>query len=66
MVYRNFAISWVMSTQLQPTHAREVFPCFDEPRFKAKFQLTVDRPVNYQPTLSNTPIIATKDVEIDG
>ncbi|KAK3753019.1 hypothetical protein RRG08_020184 [Elysia crispata] len=29
---------YIISTQLQPTHARKVFPCLDEPEFKAYFQ----------------------------
>ncbi|CAF3461054.1 unnamed protein product [Rotaria sp. Silwood1] len=33
--------SRIILTHLKPVHAREAFPCFDEPGFKAKFQLTV-------------------------
>ena len=28
-------------THFEAVHAREAYPCFDEPGFKAKFQLTV-------------------------
>lgn len=32
---------WYVFTQLEPTAARRVFPCFDEPRFKVPWQLTL-------------------------
>lgn len=42
-------------TQLEATNARKVFPCFDEPRFKTPFQLTVTAPGD-QIVASNTPV----------
>lgn len=52
---------WMASTQFQQTHARRAFPCFDEPRFKATFQLTIVR-LNGHRTFSNTPILLSTDV----
>ncbi|XP_013142020.1 PREDICTED: glutamyl aminopeptidase [Papilio polytes] len=36
--------SVVVATQLRPNNARRVFPCFDEPEFKAPFDVSVVRP----------------------
>lgn len=41
------------STQFQTTSARRAFPCFDEPKFKAVFELKFLRTSQYN-TLSNT------------
>ena len=34
----------MLSSQLEPTDARRIFPCWDEPAFKASFALTVSVP----------------------
>ncbi|KAH8358871.1 hypothetical protein KR093_002953, partial [Drosophila rubida] len=47
-----------MFTQLEAVYARKVFPCFDEPTFKAKFQLHIGRPSGYNVT-TNTRLIKT-------
>lgn len=53
---------WLAVTQFQATFARKAFPCFDEPQFKAKFVLTVNRPAKFQPTVSNTKISETEEI----
>ncbi|KAL5020570.1 hypothetical protein ScPMuIL_003462 [Solemya velum] len=55
---------YIATTQFQPTFARRVFPCFDEPDLKAKFKVTL---VRHPPmiSLSNMPIAAT-DTRGDG
>lgn len=43
-----------LATQLEPIHARRVFPAFDEPVFRARYTLTVRAPEGYE-VLSNMP-----------
>lgn len=45
---------WYVYTQFQPLDARRAFPCFDEPRFKVPWELTIHVPEG-QLALSNTP-----------
>lgn len=54
----------MLGTQMEPTDARRMFPCWDEPVFRAKFQLTVSVPAG-QTAVSNTPI-ASERVQADG
>ena len=41
-------------TQLEPSDARRMFPCFDDPAFKVPFDISVTVPAGNQ-VLSNTP-----------
>lgn len=45
---------WLFSTDLEPTNARRVFPCFDEPDLKAPIALSVQIPKDYV-AISNSP-----------
>jgi aminopeptidase N len=45
----------LIATQFESHHAREVFPCIDEPEAKATFDLTLLTPPG-QTVVSNTPI----------
>lgn len=56
----NGNLRWIATTQFQPTYARQVFPSFDEPAFKARFNILVNRPEEYH-TLSNMPIVNTSE-----
>ncbi|KAF1745022.1 hypothetical protein MXB_3348, partial [Myxobolus squamalis] len=46
----------IASTQFEPTSARKVFPCFDEPSFKAVFSVTVIHDSNLF-AVSNMPLM---------
>ncbi|KAF6205135.1 hypothetical protein GE061_019302 [Apolygus lucorum] len=43
----------IVYTQLAPLYARRVFPCFDEPSFKATYEISVVRPTNDFIAISN-------------
>lgn len=45
----------LIATQLESHHAREIFPCIDEPAAKATFDLTLVTPLGEE-VISNTPI----------
>lgn len=45
---------WYLYTQFEPTDARRAFPCFDEPSFKAPWQITLNVPKD-QSAFANTP-----------
>jgi aminopeptidase N len=45
----------MLSTQMEATDARRMFACWDEPAFRATFQLTATVPANWA-TVSNMPV----------
>jgi aminopeptidase N len=45
----------MLSTQMEATDARRMFPCWDEPSFRAYFSLTVTVPASWA-TVGNMPI----------
>lgn len=51
----------LISTQFEPTDARNAFPCIDEPNYKAKFNLTLIIHSNLT-AISNMPIEKTKNL----
>lgn len=52
----------LFATQFESHHAREVFPCIDEPAAKATFDLTLTTDIDQQ-VLSNMPITAQQTVD---
>ncbi|XP_035890493.1 uncharacterized protein LOC118502379 [Anopheles stephensi] len=61
--WQNEVKVWIGSTQFQQTHARRAFPCFDEPKFKATFQLKINHKTQYN-VYSNTPITGSMTPEV--
>ena len=57
---RNIDGHWYTFTQFEPNWARRAFPCFDEPGFKARWQLTLHVFRN-ETAVSNTPIVSEVD-----
>ena len=49
----------LIATQFESHHAREAFPCIDEPEAKATFDLTLSTPVG-EAVIANTPIKTQK------
>lgn len=52
---------YLATTQFQPTHARKAFPCFDEPHYKARFNISLTYPSGLM-ALGNTPVVSTESV----
>ncbi len=50
----------LIATDLESHHAREVFPCIDEPEAKATFDLTLVSPL-HELAISNTPAASTEE-----
>nr|XP_033784955.1 aminopeptidase Q isoform X3 [Geotrypetes seraphini] len=55
--YEDFGVNKsLIASQLEPTFARSVYPCFDEPAMKATFNVRLVHPPDYV-ALSNMPAI---------
>lgn len=47
----------LLTSKLEPSDARRIFPCWDEPAFKASFALTVTVPRNFL-AVGNMPVVS--------
>ncbi len=52
---------YLLTTQLEPTDARRVFPCFDEPEFKAVFEVSLIADSGLD-CISNMPAISEERI----
>lgn len=52
-----FPVGGVLGTHLEPTHARDLFPCVDLPSSKAVFYLTLRGVPRHLRAISNTPVL---------
>ena len=55
------ASGWYAMTQFEPLSARRAFPCFDEPRFKVPWQLTLRVPRDLA-AVANAPVAAERTI----
>lgn len=53
---------WLTITQFEPNYARRAFPCFDEPEFKAIFEISMAHHKDYV-ALSNMPVHWSEPLE---
>uniref|UniRef100_A0A8C5PQR7 Laeverin n=1 Tax=Leptobrachium leishanense TaxID=445787 RepID=A0A8C5PQR7_9ANUR len=61
--YKDFGIDKVLiASEMEPTSARTVYPCFDEPALKATFQTRIVHNSSYV-ALSNMPALAVSERE---
>ena len=52
---------WFGGTQMETSHARKVLPCWDEPSFKATFDITLGHEGSMS-AISNMPETSTKSM----
>lgn len=49
---------WYVFTQFEAQMARDAFPCFDEPKFKTPFAVTITAPTGVT-VVGNSPVVST-------
>jgi len=59
---KNHIKHWLCATQMEPTNCRRMFPCFDEPEFKATFKIKAIIPANFV-AISNSPVASEEELK---
>ncbi|CRL07552.1 CLUMA_CG020517, isoform A [Clunio marinus] len=62
--YENNVVKYMYTTLSAAAYARKIFPCFDEPSFKAKFRVAITDKNNLV-TLANTKIVDVETFEME-
>ena len=52
----------IATTHFEPTHARQAFPCFDEPQLKAEFSVTINHDKEHR-VFFNMPLLHSSEVK---